>query len=167
MGSRSQLSGMQQSANAMVVGGGADSKAAMEEYKRKMKERTEQENANLWQHPFVDVFKHFKVMPGSDWKLNKRQGEVNEYFAREIGRRALAIEGTISANNFIQAPHPQGATKVLGLTGRYCYLQVKCPRHGLAFSYHLDLGMAERSHGIRISVSNLFKNFGTSNGFVA
>lgn len=74
------MSGMQQSANAMVVGGGADSKAAMDEYKRKMKERTEQENANLWQHPFVDVFKHFKVMPGSDWKLNKRQGEVNEYF---------------------------------------------------------------------------------------
>ena len=27
--------------------------------------------------------------------------------------------------------------------------------------------MAERSHGIRISVSNLFKNFATSNGFVA
>ena len=27
--------------------------------------------------------------------------------------------------------------------------------------------MAERSHGIRISVSNLFKNFNTSNGFVA
>ena len=28
-------------------------------------------------------------------------------------------------------------------------------------------GMAERSHGIRISISNLFKNFNTSNGFVA
>jgi hypothetical protein len=27
--------------------------------------------------------------------------------------------------------------------------------------------MAERSHGIRISISNLFKNFNTSNGFVA
>lgn len=27
--------------------------------------------------------------------------------------------------------------------------------------------MAERSHGVRISISNLFKNFNTSNGFVA
>lgn len=27
--------------------------------------------------------------------------------------------------------------------------------------------MAERSHGVRLSVSNLFKNFSTSNGFVA
>ena len=64
-------------------------------------------------------------------------------------------------------PHPQGTVKQLGLTGRYVYFQVKCPRHGLPFSYHLDLGMAERSHGIRVSMSNLYKNFATSNGFVA
>jgi len=36
-----------------------------------------------------------------DWKQNKKQGDVNEYFAKEIGRRAISIEGTISANNFI------------------------------------------------------------------
>jgi len=43
----------------------------------------------LWQHPFVDLFKHFKVIPASDWKLNKKQGDVEEYFAKEIGRRAF------------------------------------------------------------------------------
>jgi len=64
-------------------------------------------------------------------------------------------------------PSASGSIKNLGLTGRYLYLEVKCPKHGLPFSYHFDLGMAERSHGIRISVSNLFKNFNTSNGFVA
>lgn len=64
-------------------------------------------------------------------------------------------------------PSPNGTIKTLGLNGRYIYLQVKCPKNGLPFSYHLDLGMAERSHGIRISISNLFKNFNTSNGFVA
>lgn len=57
--------------------------------------------------------------------------------------------------------------KSLGLTGRYTYLQIKSPKHGQPFSLHLDLAMAERSHGIRVSVSNLFKNFDTSNGFVA
>jgi len=64
-------------------------------------------------------------------------------------------------------PHPQSTIKTLGLNGRYIYLQVKSPKHGLPFSYHIDFGMAERSHGVRISVSNLFKNFNTSNGFVA
>lgn len=26
----------------------------------------------VWQHPYVDIFKHFKVMPNSDWKANKK-----------------------------------------------------------------------------------------------
>jgi hypothetical protein len=120
-------------------------------------------------------------LPGSDFKLNKKAGDVNEYFvsktqlltnyyfiqAKEIGRRAISIEGSISANNYVQLPNPSGNVKTLGLTGRYVYFQVKSPRHGLPFSYHIDLGMAERSHGIRISISNLFKNFNTQNGFVA
>ena len=67
----------------------------------------------------------------------------------------------------MQLPNPASNIKVLGLTGRYLYFQIKSPRQGLPFSFHIDLGMAERSHGVRISVSNLFKNFNTSNGFVA
>ena len=34
----------------------------------------------LWQHPYVDVFKHFKVLPVQDWKLNKKQGDISEVF---------------------------------------------------------------------------------------
>ena len=56
---------------------------------------------SVWQHPFVDVFKHFKVLPISDWKANKKQGDVTEGFAREIGRKVMVMSGTISANNYI------------------------------------------------------------------
>ena len=37
-------------------------------------------NAGLWQHPYVDVFKHFKVAPNGDWRQNKKQGDVQEIF---------------------------------------------------------------------------------------
>lgn len=78
----------------------------------------------------------------------------------------MQINGHVSANNFIQMPHPQALQKSLGLTGRYLYLQVKAPLSSSPFSFHIDLTMAERSHGIRISASNLYKQVSTQNGFV-
>lgn len=122
-------------------------------------------NAGLWQHPYVDLFKHFKVAPNSDWRQNKKQGDVQEIFAKEIGRKAFAIQGSISANNFVQIPNPTSLQKGLGLTGRYLYLQVKSTA-GAPFSLHFDYGFAERGHNVRVSVSNLFKSFNQSNGFV-
>jgi len=47
------------------------------------------------------VFKHFKILPIQDWKANKKQGDVTEDFAREIGRKVMCLTGSISANNFI------------------------------------------------------------------
>ncbi len=38
------------------------------------------DSGSLWQHPYVDVFKHFKVTPIPDWKANKKQGDVQEIF---------------------------------------------------------------------------------------
>lgn len=31
---------------------------------------------DLWQHPFVDLFKSFRLLPVSDWKSNKKHGDV-------------------------------------------------------------------------------------------
>ena len=113
------------------------------------------------------MFKHFKVMPNSDWKANKKQGDVKDEFAREIGRKVIHLTGTISANNYIQIPHPNSTmTRSLGLTGRYLYLQMKAPTSSVPFSFHIDLNLCDRSHGIRISASNLFKQVSTQNGFV-
>jgi hypothetical protein len=120
---------------------------------------------NIWQHPYVDVFKHFKLMPTQDWKLNKRQGDVCEIFANEIGRKALFMNGNISANNYVQLPHPNSGIKSLGLTGRYMSLQVKLPVSSTPFSFHVDLALNDRSTNIRISCSNLYKQMSTQNNF--
>ena len=31
----------------------------------------------------MDVFKHFKIMPTQDWKVNKKQGDVSEIFVSD------------------------------------------------------------------------------------
>ena len=56
--------------------------------------------------------------------------------------------------------------KTLNLTGRFIYLELKSPNAGTPYSLHFDFGLAERSHSLRMSVSNLFKSLNTSNGFV-
>ena len=109
----------------------------------------------------MDVFKHFKVLPVADWKANKKQGNVTEEFAREIGRKVMCLQGSISANNYIQLPHPNSMTRTLGLTGRYLYLQVKAPISSVPLSFHIDLNLCDRSHGIRLSASNLYKQVST------
>ena len=60
---------------------------------------------NMWQHPFVDVFKQFKIMPNQDWKLNKKQGDVSEQFVSEIQtklfrQRKSAAKSLCSAGKF-------------------------------------------------------------------
>lgn len=63
-------------------------------------------------------------------------------------------------------PHPNSLLKALNLTGRFIYLQVKSANSGSPFTFHFDFGVVDRAHNLRISVSNLFKSFNTSNGFV-
>jgi hypothetical protein len=46
------------------------------------------------------------------------------------------------------------------------YVQLKAPTGSEPFTFHIDLQLVERSHGIRISCSNLYKSLQTQNGFV-
>ena len=80
----------------------------------------------------------------------------------------MVISGSISANNYIQMPHPAStlARSGLALTGRYIYVQLKAPATASPLSMHFDLQLADRSHNIRISASNLYKQFYTQNGMV-
>lgn len=43
---------------------------------------------------------------------------------------------------------------------------MKSTSSGTPFTFHFDFGVVDRAHNVRLSVSNLFKSFNTSNGFV-
>eukprot|EP00062_Callorhinchus_milii_P017741 gi/632970473/ref/XP_007901672.1/ PREDICTED: WD repeat-containing protein 90 [Callorhinchus milii] len=107
---------------------------------------------SLWQRPYVNIFKHFKV---EEWKKSTKEGDVMSFMDRTLKATVYRIRGAIPAGNYIQLP--KTTTQSLGLTGRYLYLLFK-PVASKYFVVHFD-AVTEDSQVIRISFSNLFKEF--------
>uniref|UniRef100_A0A674I133 WD repeat-containing protein 90 n=1 Tax=Terrapene triunguis TaxID=2587831 RepID=A0A674I133_9SAUR len=106
----------------------------------------------VWQHPYLNVFKHFKV---EEWKRSTKEGDVTTFMDKTLKGTVYRIRGSIPASNYIQLP--KTSTQSLGLTGHYLYLLFK-PMPGKYFVVHLDV-TTEDSQVVRISFSNLFKEF--------
>ncbi|XP_045639833.1 WD repeat-containing protein 90 isoform X1 [Ursus americanus] len=106
----------------------------------------------VWQHPFLNVFRHFKV---GEWKRSTKEGDVAAVTDRTLKCTVYRIRGSVSAGNYIQLP--KTSTQSLGLTGRYLYVLFR-PLPAKHFVIHLDVA-TEDSQVIRVSFSNLFKEF--------
>uniref|UniRef100_F7DUM3 WD repeat-containing protein 90 n=1 Tax=Ornithorhynchus anatinus TaxID=9258 RepID=F7DUM3_ORNAN len=109
----------------------------------------------LWQHPYLNVFKHFKV---EEWKRSAKEGDVTTVMDKTLKGTVYRIRGSIPASNFVQLP--KTSSQSLGLTGRHVYLLFK-PMPAKYFVIHLDVA-TEDSQVVRISFSNLFKEFKSS-----
>ncbi|XP_043935318.1 WD repeat-containing protein 90 [Protopterus annectens] len=108
--------------------------------------------ARVWQHPYVNIFKHFKI---EEWKKSTKEGDVTTMMDKTIKCTVYRIRGSIPASNYIQIP--KVSSQSLGLTGRYLYLLFK-PIPSKYFVVHMDV-TTEDSQVIRLSFSNLFKEF--------
>ncbi|XP_066239129.1 WD repeat-containing protein 90 isoform X2 [Saccopteryx leptura] len=108
--------------------------------------------AQVWQHPFLNVFRHFKV---DQWRRSTKEGDVATVMDKTLKCTVYRIRGSVSASNYIQLP--KTSTQSLGLTGRYLYLLFR-PLSTKHFVIHLDLSTKD-SQVIRVSLSNLFKEF--------
>uniref|UniRef100_A0A8C8S311 WD repeat-containing protein 90 n=1 Tax=Pelusios castaneus TaxID=367368 RepID=A0A8C8S311_9SAUR len=106
----------------------------------------------VWQHPYLNVFKHFKV---EEWKRSTKEGDVTTFMDKTLKGTVYRIRGSIPASNYIQLP--KTSTQSLGLTGHYLYLLFK-PMPAKYFVVHLDV-TTEDNQVVRISFSNLFKEF--------
>ncbi|XP_045849111.1 WD repeat-containing protein 90 isoform X2 [Meles meles] len=108
--------------------------------------------AKVWQQPFVDVFRHFRV---GDWKRSAKEGDVAPVTDKTLKCTVYRIRGPVSAGSYVQLP--KTSTQSLGLTGRYLYVLFR-PLPAKHFVIHLDVA-TEDSQVIRVSFSNLFKEF--------
>ncbi|KAM6424013.1 WD repeat-containing protein 90 isoform 1-T1 [Liasis olivaceus] len=108
--------------------------------------------AKVWQHPYLNIFKHFKV---EEWKRSTKDGDVTTFMDKTLKGTVYRISGAVPASNYLQLP--KTGTQSLGLTGHYIYILFK-PAPGKYFVVHLDVA-TEDSQVVRISFSNLFKEF--------
>nr|XP_021492810.1 WD repeat-containing protein 90 isoform X1 [Meriones unguiculatus] len=108
-----------------------------------------------WQHPFLNVFRHFRV---DEWKRSSKEGDVAVVTDKVLKSSVYRIRGSVSASNYIQLPRT--STQSLGLTGRYLYVLFR-PLPTKHFVIHLDVS-TEDGQVIRVSFSNLFKKFKSS-----
>lgn len=106
----------------------------------------------MWQQPFLNVFRHFKV---DEWKRSTKEGDVAAVTDKTLKCTVYRVRGSVSASNYIQLP--KTSTQSLGLTGRYLYVLFR-PLPTKHFVIHLDVS-TEDSQVIRVSFSNLFKEF--------
>ncbi|XP_077130322.1 WD repeat-containing protein 90 isoform X3 [Ranitomeya variabilis] len=108
--------------------------------------------SGVWQHPYVNVFKHVQL---DEWKRSSREGDVTAVMDRGLKCTVYKIRGAVPAGNYIQLP--KTSSQSLGLSGRHLYLLFR-PIPGKHFVVHVDVS-AEDGQTIRISFSNLFKEF--------
>ncbi|XP_064376546.1 WD repeat-containing protein 90 isoform X2 [Dromaius novaehollandiae] len=108
--------------------------------------------AAVWQNPYLNVFKHFKV---EEWKRSTKEGDVTTFMDKTLKGTVYRIRGSIPASNYIQLP--KTSTQSLGLVGRYLYVLFR-PMPNKYFVVHLDVA-TEDNQVVRISFSNLFKEF--------
>lgn len=105
-----------------------------------------------WQHPYVNIFKHFKV---EEWKKSSKEGEVTQYTDKTLRCPVFRIKGPIPVNTYILLP--KSSSQSLRLTGKYFYLLFR-PTPSKYFVVHIDVS-AEEGQVVRISFSNMFKEF--------
>ena len=89
-----------------------------------------------WQHPYVNVFKKFS-------HLIEKKGDCGEELDGQVSKRVFRVQGSISANNYLQVPGGAagaGGSVSLGLTGEFVYIQLRTVGNKF-FNVHLDFSV--------------------------
>jgi WD40 repeat protein len=105
-------------------------------------------------------------------KSFKLVGNVEELLDSTLGKKVFSLKGSISANNCLNIPNNSAQPlafnmkqTVLGLTGKYAYIQLKTVPNTF-FTIHIDI-LTAGNHTIRCSFSNLYKSLKVINNGIS
>ncbi|CAF3407992.1 unnamed protein product [Rotaria sp. Silwood1] len=110
-------------------------------------------SSSSWQHPFVNIFKHFDITSS---KKCVKQGDISTIIDRDLKSIVYRIRGLVPENNYIQFPS-ESLNQNLSLTGRLFYILFR-PIYDKYFCIHIDI-LTHKQYLIRISLSNLYREF--------
>ncbi|XP_075250219.1 WD repeat-containing protein 90-like [Convolutriloba macropyga] len=116
---------------------------------------------NVWQLPYVNLFKHLKL-DHQDFSKVTREGDISHRMDKTIKSTVFRIAGSVPASNYILIPKKNASP--IALTGKYFYLQFK-PLPTKYFVFHLEV-VTQDELVIRVSVSNLFKEFKSTSTWI-
>lgn len=82
-----------------------------------------------------------------------------------IARRCFKVTGSILSNNTVTIPDPTGEVKTTNLIGRYLYVELLTAPEKY-FCVHLEIGIKDREPGVRLTLTNMEKEYTISGGNV-
>ncbi|CAK4205144.1 unnamed protein product [Aphanomyces euteiches] len=106
----------------------------------------------LWQHPFVDVFKHV----GAVRMEILSRGDVEQLMDKHIRKTVYQLRGKIAASNFLRIPKDMHTIPSLHLTGRFVYVELR-QMQGDSITFHLDI-VTKKKTMLRLTFSSMYSS---------
>ncbi|KAF0688280.1 Aste57867_20150 [Aphanomyces stellatus] len=106
----------------------------------------------LWQHPFVDVFKHVATVRMETIV----RGDVEQIMDKHIRKNVYRLRGKIAASNYLRIPKDSNVTSNMHLTGRFVYVELRRV-HGDSVTFHLEVLTMKKSM-LRFTFSSIYSS---------
>ncbi|RHY89159.1 hypothetical protein DYB35_007935 [Aphanomyces astaci] len=107
----------------------------------------------VWQHPFVDVFKHVATVRMETMS----RGDVEQLMDKHIRKYVYRLRGKIAASNYLRIPKDIHALPNMHLTGRFVYMELRRMQSSESVTFHFEVTTRKKTV-LRFTFSTMYSN---------
>ncbi|RHY17122.1 hypothetical protein DYB28_000206 [Aphanomyces astaci] len=107
----------------------------------------------VWQHPFVDVFKHVATVRMETMS----RGDVEQLMDKHIRKNVYRLRGKIAASNYLRIPKDIHALPNMHLTGRFVYMELRRMQSSESVTFHFEVTTRKKTV-LRFTFSTMYSN---------